>query len=115
VVKLQSFRSVFPRAEEAAGRVELLLDEPKGSEYSLEHLYKEIRPESISALAEMLDWLTAHKYLKLIYRIVSPNSRAGLAEFPSLSDVPDHVFDDVDTGRDIEVTTRAIDVIYRLD
>ncbi len=117
MVKLQNIRSDFPDSGEAINRLEALLSSDTGRpfiEYSLEHLYEVINPNSLTLLAKMLSWLTEHRYVDRIYRVVSPKSGAGLADYTSLRDVPNFIMDQVDTGEEIEVTDQNIEILYRL-
>jgi hypothetical protein len=115
VTRFPDIRSEFPGSAEAIGRLEALLSKERssGSEYSLEHLYERIHPDSVAILAALLSWLTEHRYVDRIFRVVSP-SGAGLRDYASLRDVPSRIRDDVDTGEEMEVTDKNIEVVYRL-
>lgn len=116
VVTLQNIRSDFPDASDAIARLEELLSEDSDAkpEYTLEHIYEVVHPSSLGTLAQILSWLMEHQYLERVIRVVSPESRAGLKDFLSLGDLPEYVFDDVDTGGQIPVTDKSIEVLYRL-
>jgi hypothetical protein len=96
-------------------RLEALLGEQSsaGHEYSIEHLYEALRPDSLALLAQVLTWLTREHYFDRIYRVVA-ESGAGLRDFKSLGEVPKRILDDVDTGEEIPVTDKNIEVVYRV-
>jgi hypothetical protein len=96
-------------------RLESLLAEEAsaGHEYSIEHLYEVLRPDSLAVLAQVLTWLTREHFVDRIYRVVAA-SGAGVGEFKSLVEIPDHIFDDVDTGEEIPVTDKNVEVVYRV-
>jgi hypothetical protein len=116
VVKLLDIRSEFPDSGEAISRIEALLTGSGGArpEYSLEHLYEVVHPKSLRIMAEILSWLTEHRYIDRIYRVVSPKSGAGLADFTSLREVPHFIVDEVDTGEEIPITDENLEIVYRL-
>jgi hypothetical protein len=116
VVRLRDIRKEFPGSGEAINRLEALLNEAKGAgaEYSLEHLYEVIHPDSLGVLAELLTWLTERHYVDRVFRVLSPRSGLGIQDFPSLGEVPDRIFDAIDTESEIDVRDDNIAVLYRL-
>lgn len=100
---------------EAIDRLEALLSrQPTGAaSYSVEHLYEVLHPGSLGVLAEILTWLTEHRYMDRVYRVISPHSGAGLAEYSSLREIPSDILDSVDTGETIRVTDQNIEILYR--
>jgi hypothetical protein len=115
VVNLSNIRSEFPSAEGAISRFERLLDEKKGKEYPIEHLFELIEPGSLAVLAELLCWLTDHRYMRRVIRVVSPKNQGGLADYQSFADVPDSIVDELDMGEEIEVTDNMIQIFYRVE
>lgn len=92
------------------------MGEAQGShaEYSLKDLYEKVHPDSLSLMAALLSWLTEHRYMERVFRVISPVSGAGLKDYSSFKEIPDHILDEVDTGEQMEVTDKNIEVLYRL-
>lgn len=116
MITLPNIRKEFPASGETINRLESLLNEAggAGAEYSLEHLYEVIHPDSLSMLAQLLTWLTEHRYVDRVFRVLSPRSGLGIQDFSSLREVPDRIFDAVDTESEIDVTDKNIEILYRI-
>jgi hypothetical protein len=116
VAELKNIRKVFPQAESEISRMEKLLERgtTARSEYSLHDLYEVIHPDSVGTLAQLLAWMVQHHYATRIIRVVSPETGAGLKDFKSMKELPKFIRDDVDTGTEIAVTDKNIEVLYRL-
>lgn len=116
MIKLQNIRNKYPAELEMITRLENLLglEDAAVSEYSLEYLYETIHPDSISRLVEIISTLISDEILMRKIRVVSPESGAGLRDFDSLTQLPDTIFDEVDTGKIVPVTDKMIEVLYSM-
>lgn len=63
-------------------------------ELTLNRLKDKVRPPSEFALLSAVAELIADGSLSVFYRVKSPKGRASIGRFPSLSDVPDELFDE---------------------
>lgn len=115
VDNLNAIRSEFPSSGELVSRLETLLAQDAGKrlEYSVEHLYEVLRPDSLAVLVQVLTWLTTRHYVDRIYRVVSATG-AGVKDFGSVGDIPDVILDDAESGEEIPVTDKNIEVVYRV-
>src|SRR5437870_5056744 len=93
-VNLDSTISRFPEERQSLKRLEALLNSVKAeSEYTFEHLYQKIRPSSPEVLALVLSDLAARGVLQKIVRVESPVGKGGIADFSSITEVPDEIHD----------------------
>lgn len=113
---LPDLRSEFPFLRDAATRLEELLANAArqgDSEYTIQHLYEIVHPDSIAALVQALQWLIDHRYIDQIVRVMSP-SGVGLADFASIAELPREIIDDADTGETLRVTDANVEVLYKI-
>ncbi|MGK3994007.1 hypothetical protein [Sorangium sp. So ce1024] len=92
--------------------VDFLERAPKGREFAIERLYEETRPPSKLDLANKLIALVQRGVLDEFVRVESVRG-GGIADFPSVVDVPD-VIHDVYDDRDVRVQPENVRVLYKV-
>lgn len=91
---LESTISRFPEERESLKRLESLLKAARGEpEYTFEHLYREVRPSSPEVFTLILSDLAGRGLIKRLVRVESPVDRGGIADFESVTEVPDEIRD----------------------
>ena len=110
-MNLESLTAKYPSEREALRRLARLLTTSRHEEYTLNRLSDLIEPNSKEALAAALGELVRSGDIKLVFRVISPATRGGIAEFTSLDEVPP-VVHDWRTDRDVEVTTDDLRAVY---
>jgi hypothetical protein len=112
---LAYIRKELPEAESLILRLRDLLARSSGTghEYTIQHLYEVLKPKSLTQLSLVLGMLIERNLIDRIVRVTAA-SGAGLKDFSSFSEVPDRIFDGVDTGFEIPVTDENVQVIYRM-
>jgi len=83
-------------------------------ELTINRLYDIISPRSRSSLAYILNELVSSGLLHRIVRIESPVTGGGIADYESITDVPDTIHD-IYSDVDIHVNPENIRVLYELD
>ncbi len=113
-VSLESTISKFPNEREPLKRLESLLNAARGEpEYTFEHLYHEVHPSSPEVLALVLSELVKRGLMKKLVRVESPVDRGGIADFPSVTDVPEEIHD-WRADHSLRVQPENLRVIFKL-
>ena len=81
--------------------------------FSSSRIYDKTRPSSVLVLARILEGLISENILEMVVRVESPYSGVGIADFPSIANVPDVIYD---KSRDIEieVSQENVKTFYRV-
>ena len=119
-VSFENLTSRLPKERKALYRLKALLDEADANapstrplEFTFEHLFEEtgfIRPED---LALVLAELVSKGAIEKTVRVYSPFTGGGIADFDSLTEVP-QTLHDWRADQDIDVRPNSVSVIYRL-
>jgi len=84
-----------------------------GEVYTFDHLYQEVLPSSPQTLSLILGELTQRGVLEELVRVESPFTGGGIKDFPSVSHVPERIYD-FHSGREIEVHPENLRVLFRV-
>jgi hypothetical protein len=81
--------------DELRTKVIQLFAKPSGEAavYTFNHLYEKVHPRNASQLALVLAQLVTNGVLRKFVRVQSPRTHDGIADFPSVLDVPAEVHD----------------------
>jgi hypothetical protein len=90
-----------------------LRESPRKLEYNLNWIFRTVRAPSVEALALELTERVRRGELKAIYRVLSPDTKSGIAEYKDFLDIPEEVYDDT-ADRTIQVVpSRDLEIIYK--
>ena len=103
----------FPHEVLAIEKLASLVGSSKDRLMTFEHLVAKLEPESVPDLALILSLLERSGLLRQFVQVESPSSKGAIEKFPSLHDVPHHIYD-WRTDQDIEVTPDRLRTVYQL-
>ncbi len=85
-----------------------------GQEYDLNRIMRSVDAPNQEVLAAELTKKVQLGILKAVYRVLSPETRSGIAEYDDFLEIPEELFDNttdnmvkVQPGRDLEIIYRA--------
>jgi hypothetical protein len=82
-------------------------------EYDINRIRRRVDPPSVEALALELTRHVANGELTTIYRVISPETKNGIAEFSDFNQIPDVLYDE-SSDREFDVKPyRDVELIYR--
>lgn len=82
-------------------------------EYDINRIRRRVGPPDAEALALELSKRVIGGQLSAVYRVISPETKNGIAEFKRFSDIPDEIYDET-SDRTIPVEPyRDVELIYR--
>lgn len=114
---LDNIITEFPEERDSVKRLEGYLrsaiEAGVDRELTVQRLYDVVHPSSQRALAKILIRLVQAGIFKEVVRVES-DANGGIADFPSLLDVPPVIFDGR-IGRNVEVRSDQIHLIYKLE
>jgi hypothetical protein len=91
-----------------------LKDSPGAQEYDLRRIFRLVGAPTVEDLAMELTERIQRGQLAAVYRILSPQTKSGIAEFRRFSDIPEEIYDEnvdetihVQPFRDMEIIYRA--------
>src|SRR5262245_7323569 len=82
-------------------------------EWDVRHLLRELRPTSREELFKTLTGLVISGELNAVYRVISPETKVGIAEFTYDQDLPAKVFDNTAGAYVLVDFSTNVEVIYR--
>lgn len=89
------------------------IQEGREPTYTIEHLYQKIRPSSLETFTLILSELAHRGLIEKIIRLESPTTGGGIADYSTLLDVPDEIYDPR-SDRQIEVRPENLRVLFKL-
>ncbi|MFO1498378.1 MAG: hypothetical protein U1G07_08305 [Verrucomicrobiota bacterium] len=104
----------YPAERASLARLERIVGEVAGGgvEYTFNRLCDLAKPRSREGFALALGELVQRGFLQQIVRVLSPTTQGGIAEYPSLRDVPPLIHD-WRADLEFEVRPEHLLVIYR--
>jgi len=113
-INLNEITNRFHEGRGPAKRLEKLASSWRpGEEYTFDHLYKEVSPSSPRTLSLILAELVQRGFLEKLVRVESPSNRGGIKDFPSVTEVPERIYD-WRSDREIEVHPDNLRVLFRV-
>lgn len=82
-------------------------------EYDINRIRRRVEPPDAEALALELSRRVIGGQLSAVYRVISPETKNGIAEFKRFSDIPDEIYDET-SDRTLQIEPyRDVELIYR--
>ena len=81
---------------------------------TLDTLFSRSRAPSKSKLIDAIESKISSGELSVIYKLISPETKAVIAEYESVLDIPEHIYDDT-AGQEIAIDPLSdIEVVFRV-
>jgi hypothetical protein len=109
-IKLEPFRSRYPKERDAIEKLETLLGGEHRS-FTLDELASKVHPKSRAELAQILGEIVAVGLMNLVFEVRSPATKEPIKDFPSPADIPKEMIDE-STNRRFVVSASDVRPIY---
>ena len=103
----------FPEERDTINRLEKLLGEGQERVVALDRMIGLVEPHSTESLALILAELSLANLLRRFVRVESPSNKGGIKDFPTLSDVPERIYD-WRADREIDVTPENVHLFFAI-
>lgn len=99
--------------DEVIGELVRSASESLRKEYDINRIRRRVSPPNAEALALELSRRVVNGQLSAIYRVISPETKSGIAEYNRFSDIPDEIYDET-SDRTVHIEPyRDVELIYR--
>jgi hypothetical protein len=117
-INLEALIDEFPEEAASVERLAVYLDQSERlgqqtKELSVQRFFDITEPSSQAILIKILQRLVQQGVLRKVVRVES-DAAGGIADFPSVSEVPPVLFD-FRIGRDIEVRSDQLKLVYQFE
>lgn len=116
--KLEDLIIKFPSEKDTLERLKVFIAKEVSSEgksekiFPLNRLFDKLLPHSDYSLLEIMTYLVDQGAVERIFRVESPKTHTGIADFESPEDIPDTIHDET-TDEEIEVSVEDVKMYFK--